>query len=369
MKFKVNSRELAHRLANCIKIVNTRSTLPILSSFLLEIKGSTLYITADNTEERITADLKVSDVEGQGIIAIEAKTLFDSIRELPNQDIEFRIDDNSKKIDIIYYKGEFNIVGYNGAEYPEVPSLSDKVKQSITLESSFLHNVIQSIFFAVSNDVLRPTINGIYFDIDTNGSSFVATDREVIVKIKTELCYPKRSFILPNKAAALIKGLLAKGDEKVEIDFDLNRAVFKVGHYSVSSRFIEGKYPDYNSPLQIESPNKIEFSRDSLLGILKRVSILGEKQSSLVCLDITGNELTISARDLDYSTAAKESSEIEYTGNPIKLGFKSNRLIELLNNMVSDKIEMCFSEPTKPILFKPVISDYEQTSMIGTLDV
>lgn len=372
MKFQVNSKDLYEKLLKCSKSISSKSPLPILTCFLLGVKNGKLYLVADDTEVRMTTSVDLTGVEGDGSIAIESWLLLDSLKELPDQTITFDIDDHTYQVSLLYQNGEYNFIGKDGREFPQPKSLSDSTKQKIVIPAHDLQNILQGTLFASGDDELRPIMSGVFFGITKDDMTFVATDANILVKLESHLKGSDRgSFVLPKKPANVIKGLLAKENDDVIVNFDLTHAIFKIGEFSVTTRFIEGNYPNYNSVIPIGHPNKIELSRDTIVGILKRVSVMGDKVSDLIAFDIANDSLTISSRDIDFSLNAKESTEITYDGSPIKIGFKASLLIDLLKNMNSSDILMSFSDHSKPALFTPMFENasYNQTGLITTLSL
>lgn len=113
-------------------------------------------------------------------------------------------------------------------------------------------------------------------------------------------------------------------------------------------------YPNYNSVIPTGNPNKLTISKDSLSAIIKRVSVFASEASSLVKLDISNNALIVSAQDIDYSTAAEESTEISYDGEPMAIGFKSTFLLDILKNIHTDEVEVQLSDPKRAALLMPI---------------
>lgn len=367
MKFVINSKQLLDKLLKLGKVVNPKSTLPILTTFLFGVKGSKLYLIASDIENRITTSADIYDVEGEGKISLDAETVLGALKELPEQPVTFDINDDNNEVCIYYQNGKYNFVGQSGDEYPEPKQLAENVKQKLIIPAVDLHNAILGTLFATADDELRPCMNGIYFDITKENVTFVASDGHKLVRLISDIQGQDRSsFILPKKGAKIILDLIAKESEDVIINFDLNNANFKIGEYNINTRFIEGRYPNYDSVIPKDQPYSLELSRDILIAILKRVSVLGNKQSNLVAFDITNNALTVTAQDIDYSTASEESTEISYSGDSMKIGFKATFLIELLKNISSDEIKISFSDPTRASLITPVhnSSGFKQTSLL-----
>lgn len=354
MRFTVSSTALLSHLQAISKAINSKNTLPILDCFLLEIKGETLYLTASDSETRLETSLEISEVEGEGKFAVDAKNLLDPLKELPEQPLKIEINDDNLETFIYYHNGKYNFVGLSGDDYPQPTELGTDMV-SLSFPPSVLLEGINRSIFASADDELRPVMNGVFIDITTENVVFVASDGHKLVRNKTTAVTGKEraSFILPKKPANLLRSILAKESNSVEIVFDEKNANIKLSSYTLTCRFIEGRYPNYNSVIPEENPNKVILDRLNLLNALKRVSVFSNSSSNLVRLQLTGSSIVISAQDIDFSTAAEETINCEYAGTPMNIGFKSSFLIEILNNISSTEISLELSDPTRAALVIP----------------
>lgn len=356
MKFTVNSKKLFTKLQAAARVINKKNTLPILDCFMLGLRGNILNIAAADAEVRLVTKIEVEEAQGDVKTAVNAKTLVDALKELPEQPITFEVNEDNFEVFIHYHNGKFNFIGQSADDYPTPKNLDEKVKQELTIDSDVLLNGISGTLFAVANDELRPVMNGIYFDITKDNLSFVASDGHRLVRLISKVArgIEQSSFILPTKGANIITNLLIKQSEPVKIRFDFNNAVFDLTDYSVTVRFIDGRYPNYNSVIPVNNINKFTISKSSLSAIIKRVSVFSSEASSLVKLNIDNNALTVSAQDIDYSTAAEENIAIEYDGTPMQIGFKYTFLLDLLKNIYTDEVGLQLSEPSRAALIVPI---------------
>lgn len=355
MRFVVSSATLYSHLQVLSKVVSTKNTLPILECFLLELDGSTLTLTAADNEIRLVTSLEVSDVEGEGALAIHHRNLLDSLKELPDQPLTFQINDENLEVSVLFQNGKYNFIAQKDTDYPRLKPLSEHAHM-LKAEPQALLSGISRTLFATAQDELRPVMNGIYFDITTEHTTFVASDGHKLVRLKNLSTQggETASFILPVKPANLLKSVLPKEEDTVEIRFDENTAHITLSHYVMTCRFIEGRYPNYASVIPTNNPNKAILDRLSLLNALKRVSVFSNQASGLIKLEFAPTSVRIFAQDLDFSTAAEESVSCQYEGMPIKIGFKSTFLIEVLNNIPSENISIDLSDPSRAGLIFPV---------------
>ncbi len=354
MKFVVSSTALLSHLQAISKVINSKNTLPILDCFLLELKGNTLSLTASDAETRLVTSIEVQDSDGDGKFAVNAKNLLDPLKELPDQPLTFEINDENLETFIYFHNGKYNFVGQNGEEYPQPKELKDSAI-NFTIDPQILFSGINRSLFASADDELRPVMNGVYFDITPDDLTFVASDGHKLVRCKTLAAKgsERASFILPKKPANLLRAILPKESEAVEIKFDENNAYIKMSGYTMTCRFIEGRYPNYNSVIPQNNENKVVLERQTFLNALKRVSVFSNQASNLIKLQLSNNNIIVSAQDIDFSTAAEETIPCQYAGTSMNIGFKSSFLIEILNNIPSAEISLELSDPSRAGLIIP----------------
>jgi len=354
MKFVVSSTALLSHLQAISKVINSKNTLPILDCFLLELEGSTLKLTAADSDTRLVTSLEVNEAEGNGKFAVNAKNLLDPLKELPEQPLTFEINNDNLETFIYFHNGKYNFIGQSGEDYPQPKELKETAV-SLTIDPQVLFSGINRTLFASADDELRPVMNGVYFDISTEDLTFVASDGHKLVRCKTLAAKSdeRASFILPKKPANLLRAILPKENDIVQIQFDENNAYIKMSSYTMTCRFIEGRYPNYNSVIPQNNPNKVILDRLAFLNALKRVSVFSNQASNLIRLQLSGSNIVVSAQDIDFSTAAEETIPCEYTGTPMNIGFKSSFLIEILNNIPATDVSLELSDPSRAGLIIP----------------
>lgn len=361
MKFVVSSATLLTHLQAISRVINSKNTLPILDCFLLDLKDNVLSLTAADSETRLETSVEVNSAEGEGSLAINAKNLLDPLRELPDQPLTFDINDETLEVYIYYHNGKYNFVGLKGDEYPQPKELKDSA-MSLTMEGDTLFEGINRTVFATADDELRPVMNGIYFDITADNVTFVASDGHKLVRVTNSEAKGegRSSFILPKKPANLLKSLLPKETGTVEIKFDENNAYITMSNYTMVCRFVEGRYPNYNSVIPQNNPNKVTLDRLTLLNALKRVAVFSNPASSLVKLQLAEDKIIVSAQDIDFLTSAEEIIPCNYEGNVMNIGFKAVFLIDILNNIPSADVCVELSDPSRAGVILPVDKDEHQ---------
>ncbi|MDR1676061.1 MAG: DNA polymerase III subunit beta, partial [Tannerella sp.] len=265
------------------------------------------------------------------------------------------INDENMEIFIYFENGKYNFIGQKGDTYPQQKAL-EETDASITLESQVLLNGIGRALFAAAEDELRPVMNGVYFDIQTDSLTFAASDGHKLMRLCNSAVRSegRASFILPKKPANLLKNLLPKSDDPVKIQFDENNAYVTAESYEMVCRLIEGRYPNYNSVIPQNNPNRVTIERLPLLNALERVSVFSNPASSLVKLQLTENRIVVSAQDIDFSTSAEEKIFCQYEGEELSIGFKATFLIEILDNISANEIVLALADPSRAGVIMPV---------------
>ena len=354
MKFNVSSSELLSALQSISKVIASKNTLPILDSFLFNLEGEKLTITASDVETRLVTSIEVINPEGSGLFAIDAKRLLDPMKELPEQPLGFDISDDNMTVNVNYENGRFNLPGQKGDAYPQQKPIKEGAI-SLTLESQILLNGISRALFATADDELRPVMNGIYFDIYPENLTFVASDGHKLVRLRNLSLQSndRANFILPKKPANMLKGLLAKNADSVIVTFDENNAYVKTPSFEMICRLIEGRYPNYDAVIPTDNPNIVTIDRLSFLTTLKRVSVFSNQSSGLIKIQLFENEMVVSAQDIDFSTSGEEKIICQYFAAPLSIGFKASFLIDILANMSSENVVFQLADPSRAGVIVP----------------
>ncbi len=366
MKFVVSSTELLSHLNAISRVISNKNTMPILDNFLFQLQGNELTITASDTETTLITHLDLENTDGDGLIAIPAKIMIDTLKEFPEQPLTFQIDAETYAIDIFSQNGKFSIVGQNGEDFPELPQIDADNASSILLSQDILMNGINKTLFATADDELRPIMNGIFVELSTEGVTFVASDAHKLVRYKRSDAKAENdtSFILPKKPSGLLKNLLPKEEGDIKLEFDNKNAFFSLTNFKMVCRLLEGVYPAYNSVIPAENPNHMIINRQELANSLKRVSVFSNQASNLVKLKLSANQVVVSAQDIDFSISAVEHLNCQYEGDEMEIGFKSVFLIEILSNIDAAEVRMELSDPTRAGILIPEGKDNEDEDVL-----
>lgn len=352
MKFIVSSSGLLKQLSGISGVVPGNPIIPILENFLFEIGEGRLTVTASDLQTSVTTTLLIEAKE-DGKIAIPAKILLETLRNLPEQPVTFTIDEETYGIEISSDNGRYKLAGENATDFPKAPAVKDGY--SISIAADILGKAIGNTLFTTGSDELRPAMTGVYIHFGEQGSTFVSTDGHRLSRYKRGdvTSDANTSVLLPKKALNLLKSCLPSDTSPVQIDFNMSNAFFSFGNISLICRLIDERFPDYENVIPTDNDKTLKINRQEFLNSLKRISIYANKTTHQVRLKIVGSDLHISAEDLDFSNEANERLACEFSGEDIEIGFNARFLIEMLNNIDAEEVKFEMSAPHRAGIMVP----------------
>lgn len=353
MKFIVSSGSLLKQLQLIGGVVSTNTVLPILEDFLFDINDGKLTAFSTDLETSMSTSLDVEAKE-DGKIAVPAKLLTEVLKTLPEQPLTFSVNKQTLAIEITSAKGKYRLTGENGDDFPRIP-VQEETKE-IKLQSSVIANAISKSLFAVGTDDMRPAMTGVNFELSADGITFVATDAHRLVRYKRVDAKSTKpaSFIVPKKALQLLGNAMPAEETQVKISYNNSNAFFTFGNVKLICRLIDARFPDYHAVIPAENPNKLIINCNDLLSSLRRLLVLSNKTTHQATLKMTGNELQLNTRDLDFSNEGNETLSCEYQGEDTEIAFNAKFLIDMLTSMNEEQVQFNFSTPSRACLILPV---------------
>ena len=348
MKFSIQRGPLLEALQKAQSVVEKRNTVQILANILCSVKDNQLSISATDLEvgTRITLDV---EMEQEGKITLPAKHFVDIVKELPEKKLQITRKDNNW-VEIVCGKSRFNVVSLSADEYPALPPFEEKQYSEARVD--VLKSMIDHTSFAVSTDATRYHLNGVYFELvenniirmtATDGHRLSFEDQEVFKKLPDL----KRGVIIPKKGLTELRKLLDEATDTIGLAFERGYVFAHSAGTYLFVRLIEGEYPDYRQVIPKVTDRLVQINREEFTSALKRVSLLAHEKSRGVKFTLQGNTLTISSSNPDMGEA-REEIDIEYSGEPIDIGFNAKYLLDCLAVMDTDKLEFRFKDRLSP---------------------
>ena len=368
MKLIISSSELLRGVMAVAKAIPAKSPLPILENFLFDLKGNTLEITASDSELTLRTQIEVESTSEEGRIAVPAKHMMDLLKELPDQPLTISTTGDSSFL-CSWAGGESTLPYFPAEDYPEIIGADANYAVTLQFPAQSLVEGISSTIYATADDEIRPAMNGIFFDIDLNSTTLVASDSHKLICYTTAdvNASEKASFILHKKPASILKSTIGKDIETVEISFDAKTAEFKFGTTTVICRLVVGKYPKYRDVIPQNNSNILRINRSLLLNTVRRVSVCSNKASNHIKFDLKSGSLMVSAQDLGFSIAAHETMQCQYDGEDLTIGFKAPFIIEILSNMTCGELVIKFLDSKRAALIVPAEEEAESEKICGII--
>ncbi len=357
MKLAVEKKDLLNVIARAQNIVEKRNTMPILVNVLFDAKESGLRGFATDLEVSLTDEIPAL-VKSPGKVAVNAKSLFEIIKELPEGKIELERKENNW-LKITQNRAVFNIVGISPEEYPVFPTFT--TKEFVKFDADVLSEMIEKTIYAVSTDETRYHLNGVYLEIrnDKDGPTYrmVATDGHRLSMIDRRISSaPAKDnppgVIIPRKGLHEIRKLLESVEESVEVAIEGAQLVVRNGSTVLMVRLIEGKYPNYSQLVPQNLKEHFLVQREALLSSLKRVSLLSNAKSKGVTFALAGGRMEITSNNPELGDA-KEEIEVEYKGKDMRIGFNARYVLDVLGAMHDDIVRVELNDQLSPGVIRP----------------
>lgn len=355
MKINVLKDSLLKGIQTVQNAISTKSTLPILSHILLEAKKNEIRLTATDLEIGVSVSVEGEVVE-EGAITVPARKFSEIIKELPSQD----------KINITLKKGQllqieagrsyFKLVGLAKEDFPqlpEFPSQGGKNQELIRVPQKLLKMMIQLTSFAMSHDDTRYILNGLLFSFKDKALKLAATDGRrlaVIQKDIPEIGNFKKDVIIPMKTIHELGRNL--GDEgEILFYFKENQLQINLGQVNITSRLIEGEYPNYEQVIPKKIKEELKISTQDLLQATRRANILTNQESQSIKINFIKDRMVITKNTPELGEV-REELEVDYKGAEFVMGFNPNYLIDVLKNLEEENIKFGFIDPEKPAVIR-----------------
>ncbi len=367
MEFKVSSQELLKGISDVSKAIPSKSALAILENFLFVLNGNILEITASDSELTLRTDVEVDSTSEEGSMAVPARHIIDLLKALPDQPIAIKTVSDSS-FECRWSSGNSVLPYFPAEDYPEIKGAGEDAK-TVIFPAQTLVDGINGTVYATADDEMRPVMNGIYFDIDTDVTTLVASDSHKLICYTTDdvKASDKLSFILHKKPATVLKSIISKDIEEVEVAFDSTTVVFKFGATMMVCRLIVGKYPKYRDVIPQNNANILKIGRVQFLNTVRRVAVCANKASNHVKFDLKPDQLEITSQDLGFATTAYEKVACDYSGADLTIGFKSPFLVEILSNMTCENLVMKFADSRRAALIVPAEEEAENEKICGII--
>ncbi|NLG00690.1 MAG: DNA polymerase III subunit beta [Betaproteobacteria bacterium ADurb.Bin341] len=349
MKFSIVRSKFLDGLQRIQNVVSGKGTLQILQNAMIQTEDNRLCMT--------TTDLDISercyvecDIEEPGSTTLPIRRLTSIIRELDEGKIMIEVNEDDVAT-VQAGSSYFKIIGMSVRDFPPVPVGEGKFCYRI--DQGVLREMLRKTSYAISQDETRRVLNGVLMAFKDNKLTMVATDGRRLALVEHEIEFPPEAeaeLILPNKAVCELMRLLGnEGDLKVYAQ--KNQAIFEIGTTMVTSKLIDGVYPNYRQVIPSSCDERVVIERDALLAALRRVSVVTTDKSNAMRLTFSANQLTISINTPDVGEG-RDTLPVKYAGKEISIIFNPEYVMDPLKNIDEDEVFLEMNDGHSPALLK-----------------
>jgi DNA polymerase-3 subunit beta len=364
MEFKIEKADFIRVLQRMQGIVEKRNTMPILANILIDADQGTgnVNITATDLEIFIK-DSCGAKVKKTGSITVNARKFFEIVKELPEETVNVSVSDG-ERVTVKSGKARFNIVGLPAKEFPAFPAIEEG--RLARFDPQTLKEMVDKTSFAVSTDETRYNINGFLLEKEDSLIRMVTTDGHRLAMIEKEsegIPGEKKGVILPRKGVNELRRLLEEKEDTFYLGITKNNATMKKDSTVINIRLIEGEFPDYKQVVPKDNDQEVLANRETLLGSLKRVSILASDKIRGVKFGLEKGKMVLSSSSPEMGDAMEEL-EVDYKGSSMEIAFNAKYFIDVLEAIDEEAVQLILKDQLSPCILRPKnVDDYTYVVM------
>ncbi|MBK8455722.1 MAG: DNA polymerase III subunit beta [Phyllobacteriaceae bacterium] len=356
MRVVLERSNLLKSLNHVHRVVERRNTIPILSNVLLRAEGASLDMKATDLDLEIT-EATPAQVERSGATTVPAHLLYDIVRKLPEgAEVMLRTDDNGQSMTVASGRASFRLQCLPQSDFPELTAGS--FSHIFRLDAADLKGLIDRTQFAISTEETRYYLNGIYLHaVETGGVlklRAVATDGHRLARAEMEAPAGTEGMpgvIIPRKTVNELQKLVDQPDVKVTTELSETKIRFTIGSVVLTSKLIDGTFPDYQRVIPTGNDKKLTLDRQSFAAAVDRVSTISSERGRAVKLAIADGQVTLTVNNPD-SGSATEELPAGYASDPIEIGFNAKYLLDVAAQLSGSEAEFMLADAGSPTLIR-----------------
>ncbi len=353
MRFTIMRPELELLMNKVISVVPPKSTLPVLSTVLIEAKENLLKATSTDLDMSISASISC-EVSEEGAVCIPARRFSEIAKKLPTDEVKIAVEDFRVKVEC--GRGKYELSGMEAVDFPKMPDFKSEFR--FALPASVLRKGDRRCLYAASMDESRPVLNGIFFQLFPNELRMVATDGHRLAKVSFagDFVKEKVEVVVPPKAIRQVVRLLSEEDANIEVGVSKNYIMFEVGDSVICSRVLEGPFPNYEQVIPKETNKRLTVNTDELIDAITRVSIFADTVTHQVKFSLRSDRVNLSVSTADVGEG-QEVVPATYEGEEMDIGYNANYILDILKSIDSDEAVFFLNTPLLAGLVEPVVKE------------
>lgn len=356
MKLVIERNALVKVLSHVQSVVEKRNTIPILANILLQADGQSLSLSATDMDIQIIESVPAT-VSKAGAATAPAHTLYDIVRKLPDgANVEIALSSGSPVLTVSAGRSNFKLGCLPVSDFPQIAS--NDFTRSFTLAASELRNLIDRARFAMSMEETRYYLNGMFLHAARAGNvavlRSVATDGHRLARVDMPLPEGAAEIpgvIIPRKTVTELRRLLDESSDPVEVSLSETKVQFRFGDLRLTSKLIDGKYPDYEKAIPQANDNILEVNTRAFLAAVDRVSTVASDKTRIIKCVVDGQTMVLSASSAEAGSAVEEV-EVRYDGPPLEIGFNARYLQDITSQIDGDACQLRVSDGSQPAILQ-----------------
>ncbi|MFA7439523.1 MAG: DNA polymerase III subunit beta [Sphingomonadaceae bacterium] len=354
MKLLVERANVLKALGHVQSVVERRNTIPILSNVLLSAEGDGLKLMATDLDLQVVEEVP-ANVETAGATTVSAHTLYDIIRKIPDG-AQVTLDASGPRMSVVAGRARFQLQTLPREDFPVIGESELPVNFSMPAET--LRTLIDKTRFAISTEETRYYLNGIFLHAPAGQQTLraVATDGHRLARYELPLpagAADMPDIIIPRKCVAEVRKLLDERDEDIGISLSAARIRFQIGGAVLTSKLIDGTFPDYSRVIPTGNDRILKIDPATLAEGVDRVTAIASEKTRAVKLSLDQDRVTLSVTSPENGTAS-EDIPADYAAGALDVGFNSRYLLDILQQIDSDEVEVHLADAVAPTLIREV---------------
>ncbi len=353
MNFTITRQNLHQGLAAVSASIPTKTTLPVLSNILLEVRAEGVWMSGTDLDVAVRVQVP-ADVKEEGTLTAPGKKLQEIARELPDQPVE--VVSRGDQLEIRCGRSAFKLNGLPSDEFPNLPGVD--FQQGWKITGRELQRLIHHTAFAVSTEESRPILNGVLWELRDGQMRMVATNGHRLARMTVPAgpaTATSADFIVPPAALQQVQRLF-KADDELEVARDGNHLGFRSAGTEIYTRLIEGTYPNYEQVIPKDNDKYAVVEKSALESAVRRMAVVASDQTHRIRLLFENGKVQLSVLTPDLGEGQDEL-ELHYQGEPLEIGFNANYLLEVLRYMPTEEVKVTFRAPERAATIEPAVGE------------
>lgn len=364
---KIDRNTLIKRIQPLLRVATAKG-LPVYECVLMESRKNedTIRLSCTNGDIAVTCTMPLPEKSPEHFLTcVPARLLADMFKQLPEGEVTLELTEQG--LAVIWNAGRSSLYTVDWRDFPSSQKIEEKTKG--TLRNETLSGALKSVIGSTADDSYgRPALSSINFDCLGGVLNIVASDSHQLMCVTMNAEVPDGSFLLPEAAAQVLKGILAESQEETtELSCDNGHVLFRSGEYSMTSNLVNAKFPKYRGIIPTTPDGILTIDKALLTGTIKRSLVFANKEHSNIVMTFSEGKVTFEAKDLVYGMLCTDVIGCDYSGPKISVNIKGHTLLGIIASMQGERVELGVTEGIKPLRIRPAEQESENESQVAVL--